>query len=148
MKYRTLLRHLTSLTAYRLEWIKRLQLYKEALPQNRAKGSMPMGLSFFQLSMCLLSFMCNYLLTSTKIHKINENTLWYSFVNMLWISLQTLILKYISFHTEMELMIGKTVGTEYNYMRQSQTNKEQKCFCCHFYHPFCTLNPLIKNVLV
>lgn len=45
-------------------------------------------------------------------------------------------------------MIGKTIGTEYNYMRQSQTNKEQKCFCYHFYHPFCTLNPLIKNVLV
>ncbi len=54
MKYKKLLRHLTIPFAYRPAGIIRLRQYKADPPQNKVKGSMPMGLSFFLFSMLIV----------------------------------------------------------------------------------------------
>ena len=51
MKYKKLLRHLTSPFAYRLARIIQLRQYKADPQQNKVRVSMPMGLSFFLFSM-------------------------------------------------------------------------------------------------
>ena len=54
MKYKKLLRHLTSPFAYRPAGIIRLRQYKADPQQNKVKESMPMGLSFFLVSMLIV----------------------------------------------------------------------------------------------
>ena len=51
MKYKKLLRHLTSPFAYRPARIIQLRQYKADPQQNKVRVSMPMGLSFFLFSM-------------------------------------------------------------------------------------------------
>ena len=76
MKYKKLLRHLTSPFAYRPAGIIRLRQYKADPQQNKVRESMPMGLSVFLFSMlvtllssviiiivCKVSFLHNLLST-------------------------------------------------------------------------------------
>lgn len=51
MKYKKLLQHLTSPSAYRPARIIQLRQYKADPQQNKVRVSMPMGLSFFLFSM-------------------------------------------------------------------------------------------------
>ena len=61
MKYKKLLRHLTSPFAYRPARIIQLRQYKADPQQNKVKVSMPMGLSFFQFSM-LIAFLSSVII--------------------------------------------------------------------------------------